>query len=232
MNRVGFFRASWVVAAKDLRLEWRTLETLSTSVVFSLIVLLIFNFGFSFATIRQLGAARLVPGVVWTVLAFASVVSMTRSMQIERQRDTLAALFLAPVDRGALFNGKFLANLVKLTLLQWIVVPLSAVFFDYDLFSIAGPMALVLFLHGLGLTELGTLFAGVATRVGRGEALLATLLFPAVAPLFISAVKCTEALLAGDGLVGATRTWLLVTLGFDFLYYFVALLTFEYVLEE
>ena len=232
MKRVGFVRASWIVAAKDLRLEWRTFETLSTSVVFSLIVLLIFNFGFSFATIRELGAARLVPGVIWAVLAFASVVSMTRSMQVERQRDTLAALFLAPVDRGSLFNGKFVANLVKLTLLQWIVVPLSAVFFDYDLFAVAGPMALVLLLHGVGLTELGTLFAGVATRVGRGEALLATLLFPAVAPLFISAVKCTTALLAGEGLGGPPKTWLLVTIGFDFLYYFVALLTFEYVLEE
>jgi len=232
MRRVGYFRASYEVAAKDLRLEWRTFETLSTSVVFSLIVLLIFNFAFSFATIRDLGAARLVPGVVWAVLAFGAVVGMTRSMQIERQRDTLGALFMAPVDRGALFTGKFLANLVKLTVLQWVVLPLSAVFFDYDLLAVAGPMALVLLLHAIGLTELGTLFAGVATRVGRGEALLGTLLFPAVSPLFISAVKCTASLLAGQGLSGAAGTWLLITVGFDFLYFFVALLTFEYVLEE
>jgi heme exporter protein B len=232
MSRVGFLRATRLVAAKDLRLEWRTFETLSTSFVFSLIVLLIFNFAFSFSTIRQLGAARLVPGVVWAVLAFGAVVTMTRSMQLERQRDTLAALFLAPVDRGALFTGKFLANLVKLTILQWIVVPLSAVFFDYDLLGVAGPMFLVLLIHAIGLTELGTLFAGIATRVGRGEALLATLLFPAVSPLFISAVKCTAALLAGEGLGGAARTWIMVAVGFDFLYFFVALLTFEYLLEE
>ena len=232
MSRPGYFRATWVVAAKDLRLEWRTFETLSTSAVFSLIVLLIFNFAFSFATIRDLGASRLVPGVVWTVLAFGAVVGMTRSMHLERQRDTLGALFMAPVDRGALFTGKFLANLVKLTVLQWFVLPLSAIFFDYDLLSVAGPMILVLFLHAIGLTELGTLFAGIATRLGRGEALLATLLFPAISPLFISAVKCTAALLDGQGLGGAAGTWLLVTVGFDFLYFFVALLTFEYVLEE
>lgn len=232
MKRTGYLRATWVMAAKDLRLEWRTFETLSTSVVFSLIVLLIFNFAFSFATMRELGAAKLVPGVVWAVLAFGAVVGMTRSMQIERQRDTLGALFMAPVDRGALFTGKFLANLIKLTVLQWLVLPLSAVFFDYDLLSVAGPMALVLFLHAIGLTELGTLFAGVATRVGRGEALLATLLFPAVSPLFISAVKCTASLLDGQGLDGVAGSWLLVTIGFDFLYFFVALLTFEYVLEE
>jgi ABC-type transport system involved in cytochrome c biogenesis permease component len=72
----------------------------------------------------------------------------------------------------------------------------------------------------------------VATRVGRGEALLATLLFPAVSPLFISAVKCTSSLLEGKGLGGEAGRWLMVAAGFDMLYYFVALLTFEFVLEE
>jgi heme exporter protein B len=232
MKPVGFFRGTWEIAAKDLRLEWRTFETLSSSFIFSLIVLVIFNFAFGFSTIKELGADRLVPGVIWTVLAFAAVVSVARSMELERRRDTLAALFMAPIDRGALFTGKFLANLIKNLILQWVVVVLAAVFFNFDLISIAGPMLLVLFLHGVGLTELGTLFAAVASRVGRGEALLATLLFPTTAPIFISAVKCTASLLEGKGLTGAAGTWLLVTIGFDVLFFLVALATFEFVLEE
>jgi heme exporter protein B len=232
MKHVGYFRASWIVAAKDLRLEWHTFESLSSSFIFSLIVLVIFNFAFGFSTIKELGAERLVPGVVWTVLGFAAVVSVARSMQIEKRRDTLAALFMAPIDRGALFTGKFLANLVKNIILQWIVVVLAAVFFNFDLVAVAAPMFLVLFLHGLGLTELGTLFAAIATRVGRGEALLATLLFPASAPLFISAVKCTASLLEGKGLGGAAGNWLMITTGFDVLFFLVALATFEFVLEE
>lgn len=231
MKGPGFFAASRVVAAKDLRLEWRTFETLSSSLIFSLIVLVIFSFAFGFGTVRQLGADKLVPGVIWTVLAFASVVGMARSMQIEQRRETLAAAFLAPVDRGALFAGKFLANLTKLLVLQAIVVPLSAVFFDFDLIAIAAPFALVLVLHGLGLTELGTLFAAVAARVGRGEALLATLLFPASAPLFISAVKCSAALLEGKSLSTVSH-WMSIAAGFDVLYFLVALATFEFVLEE
>jgi len=232
MKHVGYFRASWIVAAKDLRLEWHTFESLSSSFIFSLIVLVIFNFAFGFSTIKQLGAERLVPGVVWTVLGFAAVVSVARSMQIEQRRDTLAALFMAPIDRGALFTGKFLANLVKNIILQWIVVVLAAVFFNFDLVAVAAPMFLVLFLHGLGLTELGTLFAAIAARVGRGEALLATLLFPASTPLFISAVKCTASLLEGKGLGGEAGNWLMITIGFDVLYFLVALATFEFVLEE
>lgn len=231
MNRPGFFRACGIVAAKDLRLEWRTLETLSSTLIFSLTVLVIFSFAFGAGAIRQFGVDRLVPGVIWSVLAFASVVAMSRSIQLERARETLTALFLAPVDRGALYAGKMLANLVKLTLLQWLLLPLSAVLFDFDLFSVLLPVAFVLFLHGIGLTELGTLFAAISSRLGRGEAMLATLLFPAVSPLIISAVKCTAACLAGHPLSSVSQ-WLLVTTGFDVLYFFVALLTFEFVMEE
>jgi heme exporter protein B len=227
----GFLRASAAIAAKDLRLEWRTLETLSSTAVFSLTVLVVFSFAFGVGGFRRFGVERLVPGILWTVLAFAAVVILARSIQLERVRDTLGALFLAPVDRGALFAGKVLANLVKLALLQAILLPLTAVFFDYDLAATVLPLTAVLLLHGVGLTELGTLFAAISTRLGRGEALLATLLFPAVTPLIISAVKCTSACLA-DGSLAAVTRWLLVAAGFDVLYFFVGLLTFEFVLEE
>jgi heme exporter protein B len=231
VTSVGFLSACAVIARKDLRLEWRTWESLSSSVVFSLIVLVIFNFAFGLSAVRELGVERLVPGAIWIVLAFAAVVGMARSFEIERRRDTLGALFLAPVDRAALFGGKLSANLVKFTIVQLVVVPLSALFFDFDLLRVAAPLCGALVLHGLGLAELGTLFAAVVTRIGRGEALLATLLFPASAPLFISAVKVTAALLEGQGLA-AVSNWLWLTAGFDALYAFLALAIFEFVLED
>ena len=78
---------------------------------------------------------------------------------------------------------------------------------------------------------MGTLFAAVAARVGRGEALLATLLFPVASPLFIAAVKCTSAVLEGKTL-SSVSNWMLVSSGFDVLYFLVAILTFEYILED
>ncbi len=231
MNPVGFFRACWIVAAKDLRIEWRTWDTLSAGLIFSLTVLLLFNFAFGIGTVQDLGPERLVPGVLWSVLLFASIVGMARSLQIEQLHDTMSALFMAPADRGALFAGKALANLVKLTTLQWILLPLTAVFFNYNLFDALLPLVFVLFIHGIGLTELGTLFAAVTAKVGRGEALLATLLFPAATPLLISAARSTAIVLEGQPLSSASN-WLLLTLGFDVLYFLVALITFEFVMEE
>jgi hypothetical protein len=44
-------------------------------------------------------------------------------------------------------------------------------------------------------------------------------------------VLSTHHVLAGEGLAPAQR-WLLVTAGLDVLYFFVAMLTFEFVLDE
>jgi len=172
-----------------------------------------------------------VPGVIWTTFSFAGIVGFSRSFQLERMRDSLTALILAPVDRGALFAGKALANLTTLSALQLLLLPLAAVFFGFDLWSFAPALLFVVFLHTLGIAELGTLFAAVVARVGRGEALLATLLFPVATPLLISAVKCTSAVLARKPL-GEVSNWLLVSTGFDVLYFLVALWTFEFVLED
>ena len=76
-----------------------------------------------------------------------------------------------------------------------------------------------------------SVFAAITVRVGRGEALLATLLFPAASPLFISAVKCTTAVLEGQPWERWSN-WMTLAAGFDVLYYILALLTFEFVLED
>ncbi len=227
----GFFRGAAAVAGKDLRVEWRTLESMTAMALFSLVVLLVFSFAFSLGTIRELGPARLVPGVLWTVFGFASIVGFARSFQGERRNDTLSGLRLAPLDAGAVFVGKALANLLKLSLLELLVLPLSAVVFDYDLFAAGGALALVVLLHSLGLTAFGTLAAAVAARLGRGEALVATLLFPVCSPLFISAVKCTRTAIELRPL-GDDSMWLGLAGGWAVLFTLVALLAFDHVLEE
>lgn len=230
----GFARAALVLAAKDLRVEWRTLHSVSASAVFALIVLVIFHLAFASGGERTGAAATaevLAPGVIWIVLAFACVVGLAPTFEVERRQETLHALWLAPVDRTAWFIGKLVANGVKILLVQLALIPVIAVFFQFDWLELALPLGAIVLLHGIGLTELGTLFAAVATRVGRGEALLATLLLPAAAPLLISAMECTSVVLDARPLAEVTR-WLLLASGFDLLYLFLALATFELILED
>ena len=94
---------------KDLKIELRTKEAFSASFVFSLLVLVIFNFTLDLAsaTARELAA-----GLLWIAFAFAGVLSLNRSFAIEREENCTQGLLLAPVDRGGIFLGKFLANVI------------------------------------------------------------------------------------------------------------------------
>ena len=227
----GFWRAAGIVARKDLRVEGRTRETLAASLVFALVVLVVFAFSFDLDTVKRMGAATVVPGVFWLTLAFAAIVGFTRSFRLERAHEALTAVAMAPVDRGAVFLGKALANFTVLLVLEAVLAPATAILFDADIVACAGPLAVVLAVHTVGLAFLGTLFGAVVARLARGESLLATLLLPAATPLLISAVHCTSTVVGGSPLA-TDRSWLLLTTGLDVLYVLVPLLLFDAILEE
>jgi heme exporter protein B len=227
----GFFAAAAIVARKDLRIEGRTKETLLASVLFALVELVIFGFAFDLDTLRRLSPGKIVPGLLWITLAFSAIVGFTRSFRLERAREALIAVALAPVDRGAIYVGKWIANCAFLFMLEAVLLPLTALFFDVNIVDVAGPLALVVLLHTVGLASLGTLFGAVVSRLGRGEALLAPLLLPAATPLFLSAVHCTASALTGTPLA-SDRKWLLLTAGLDVLYVLLAILVFDAILEE
>jgi heme exporter protein B len=227
----GFFATAGIVARKDLRIEGRTKETLLASVLFALVTLVVFGFAFDIDTLRRLGPGTIVPGLLWVTVAFSAIVGFTRSFRLEHARGALTAVALAPVDRGAVYTGKWIANCVFLFVLEAVLLPLTALFFDVNIVDVAGPLGLVVSLHTVGLASLGTLFGAVVSKLGRGEALLATLLLPAATPLFLSAVHCTASALTATPLA-SDRKWLLLTAGLDVLYVLVALLVFDAILEE
>lgn len=227
----GFFATAALVARKDLRIEGRTKETLAATLLFALVELVVFGFAFDLDTIGRLGPGKIVPGLLWMTLAFSAIVGFTRSFRLERASEAWIAVAMAPVDRGAVFTGKWIANGILLVALELILLPLTALFFNVNVIGVAAPLAAVVLLHTAGLAALGTLFGGVVSRLNRGEALLATLLLPAATPLFLSAVHCTASVLEGSPLA-ADRKWLLLTAGLDVLYVLVALLLFDWILEE
>ena len=219
------------MARKDLVVEWRTLDRTVGSVVFALIVLVVFQFALEIGDAARDAQQRLLPGVLWTMIGFVSVVAFARSMLMERQRDTWLALAVSPAGGSSIYLGKLLAGLLQLAVLLIVVLPLAAVFYNYPLSEHLQPLMGVIALHALGFAILGTLFSGVVARLGRGEALLATLLFPAITPLLLSAVTCTTAVLAGAP-TESYQHWLLLAGGFDMLYLFIALATFEFILQD
>ena len=219
-----------LVCRKDLRIEWRNLDNLPTMFFFSLLVLVIFNFGFDFATadFHQLG-----PGVLWVAFSFSGVLAFGHSFALERDGDCIQGLMLAPVDPGTIYLGKLTANCVSILIVEAALLPLSAVLFHFDLVPVAAPLCLVVLVHTIGFAANGTLFGAMTARTRRGDVLLPILLFSVSVPLMISAVQTTTSALAGKSIFGGSSgTWLVMASIFDLVFITAAFLTFEYILEE
>ena len=221
-------RHAWAIYAKDLRLEWRSLDSLSGMFFFSLLVLVIFNFTFDFTTVDFI---ELGPGVLWVTFTFAGVLSLSHSFQVEREEDCAQGLLLAPVDPGAIYLGKALSNITMILIAQAILIPLSAVLFNFSLVNKVAALGAVLAIHTPGFAGVGTLFGAMTARTRRGEVLLPLLLFAVCVPIIISAVKSTATVMAGRPL-SAAGEWLGIAAAFDAILLGSAFLVFGYVIEE
>jgi len=219
-----------LICRKDLAIEWRRLDNLPAMFFFSLLVLVIFNFGFDFPAADFL---LLGPAVLWVTFTFAGVLAFSHAFALEREGDCMEGLKLAPVDSGTIYLGKLMASTLSILIVEAAVLPLSALLFDYDLAACAGPLGLVVAVHTLGFASNGTLLGALTARTRRGDVLLPILLFAVSVPLMFSAVATTATALAHAPLfAGAAGTWLVMASVFDVIFITAGYLTFEYVIEE
>ena len=223
---IGFLRKVLAIVHKDIIAELRTKEMFSSMFVFALLVIVIFNFAFE---LRVANVKQVAPGVLWVTFTFAGMVGRNRSFILEKDKGCLEGLLLAPVDRSAIYFGKMLGNLIFMSVVEAIVLPIFWVLFNPPLFSPA--LILILVLGTLGFAGVGTLFSAIAVHTRAREVMLPILLFPIVVPLMIAAVKITSGLLDGQSL-SEMRNWLNLLVGFDIIFLTVSYMTFDYVVEE
>jgi heme exporter protein B len=128
----SFTKAVSAVVWKDLQAEFRSRELFSAMLVFSLLIILIFNFALELdIKTRQSVTA----GVLWATFAFAGTLGLNRSMAIEKDRGCLDGLLLAPVDRSAIYFGKVISNLAFMLIVELIVLPVYSVLYNVNLFQ-------------------------------------------------------------------------------------------------
>lgn len=188
-----FLRQIWTIAGKDLLLEIRSKERVVGMFTFAILVAIVFSFSLD-PTVR---AVRVAGAMLWVTILFAGMLGLGRSFSLEREQDALVGVLLTPVDRSALFLGKFLANLVLLGATTVVIFLVYALFFQLPIFAAAGPLALVVFLGCTGFMAIGTLFSAIAASTRLGDTLLPILLLPLLFPVVTFGTSATQLLLIG-----------------------------------
>ena len=211
---------------KDLAAEFRSFELVSAMLVFSLLVIIIFNFALELdVKVRQSVTA----GVLWTTFAFAGTLGLNRSMSTEKDRGCMDGLLLAPVDRSAIYFGKAISNLAFMLIVEAIVLPVYSVLYNVNLFRF--DLLGVILLGSIGYVAVGTLLSAMSVQTRTREVLLPILLFPVAIPVLLAAVKASNGLLTGAEFAEVLIP-LNILIVYDVVFIAVAFMVFDFVVEE
>src|SRR5262249_61075585 len=120
-------RGVLAVLRKDLRIEWRTKESLAGFVVLGVLLVVIFSIALDPS---PEDAPRLAPGVLWAAFVFTGLLGIQRGFVLERENDCLGGVLASPIDSATLYLGKLATNVVLLAVMQALVLPLVGVLLD------------------------------------------------------------------------------------------------------
>ena len=229
----GIHQISWLVR-KDLALFFRTKDTLVLIFVFSVLVVLIFSLAFGPIFPQDVEErGKLAASVLWAAFAFAGIILLNRSFDVEHASGALHGVRLTGVDPSNLYLSKVVSNLIFLTVLETVITPVALQFLEaLDTLTLQTLMKLigVLTLGTLGFCAVGVTISGISTNTDGKESLLSVILLPLIFPVIMAGAKCTVSLLTTGGLEG--NFWISMLVIYSFVFLASSYLLFEFVIEE
>ncbi|PYR32868.1 MAG: cytochrome C biogenesis protein [Acidobacteria bacterium] len=224
-----FVRTALLVLKKDVAIELRSYEILSTTLFFAVACVAIFSFAF----VKEGQAAEdAAAGILWIAIAFSGTLALGRTFERERYGETLKALLLAPAPRPAIYLGKLLGIIALMFATEVLLVPMVAFLFNAALFGRPLLMTLLLLLGTTGYAAVGTLFAAMLVRARTRDVLLPILLYPITIPVIIAGVRGTSALLEPTPDEALVVLWISLLAFFDVVFVTLSLWTFEPLMTE
>src|SRR6478736_6267017 len=224
----GLVHASWLVARKDLAIEFRTRTAFFSALVFALVGLTIFYFAWDATAVA---AIDLAPGVLWVIFTFSGLLGLQRSFGSELADRAVDGLLGAPISRESIYLGKALANLVFVVGILAVTIPAVVLFYNLPLGSGIAGLAGIAALAAVGLVAVGTLFSAMAVNTRMAELLLPMLSLPFFVPVVMAAAQSSARLMAGRP-VAEAWPWLRILVAFDIVFVTACTLAFPFTLDE
>jgi heme exporter protein B len=204
---LGVLGATWEIFRKDVRIEARTREVVTTAGVFAIVVAVLGSMAYFVPRYARATAA----GTIWIAIFFASVLSFGRIWQRERDESALTGLLVSPIPRMSIFLGKALATFATILVLEVPLVALVMFFFGIDFSppeqAMLDPRAAhdprslhvlafggILFLGTAALSLVGTFFGAITVRTRARDLVIAIVNFTLLSPVLVCGVAGTRAM--------------------------------------
>ena len=221
-----YWRIVKAIVWKDLNIEMRKKTLVSALLLFSFMVTLIFTFALELDKSTRENVAV---GVLWVTFVFSATLGLNQTFAYEKDQGSLEGMLLSPIDYTTIFVGKFISTYIFVVIVEIIVIPMFYILYGIPLFS---PIFLLIVLLGsFGYTLVGTLLATISMRTQSREIMLPILLFPVSMPIVIAAVQCSNVIISGANWNQFSSAFNLVVV-YDIIFIGVAIMTFDYLIQE
>jgi heme exporter protein B len=224
----SFWTAALAIAAKDMKIEWRTKTAFASAMVFAVLVLAVFYFA---RDPTAVGAIEIAPGALWVTFTFAAMLGLNRAFMLESENRAMDALLLAPIAPSAIFVGKFLGNLAFVGVVELVSLPLFVLFYNLPIIEQLPALMGVIAMATVAFVAVGTLLSSMVVRTRFAELMLPILLLPFLIPPVVGAVQLTSRILSGRPLSDLAG-WLKLLASFDIIFVVLCFFLFEATLDE
>jgi heme exporter protein B len=213
---------------KDLKLEWRSRDSVNGMLFFALLVVVVFSLAFEPTAAES---RRIAGGILWVAILFATITALNQSWAREQRNDVLDAQRMAPSPASALFLGKVLANMLFVLLVEAVLAPLFIIFYNLHALGNGWLLALVMPLGTWALVCNGTFFAALGLRTRNRELMLPLVLLPISLPALLAMIQAATGILTAELDPIQIKLWIQMLAGYDIIFTVVCLLLFEITLS-
>lgn len=222
---MNFLKGISAVFAKDVQSELRSRYAINTVLAFVIAALFLILF--------SLNAEQLPPtsksGLIWIIILFAALSSLSRSFVMETERQTFNLLRLHG-KASEVFIGKLSYNFI-------FALSVNILTFFCYIFLLDIPIAdgtallLTLILGTAGLSAVATLLAAIVSQADRKGAIFSVLSIPLLVPLVLILVRTTKAALV-EGLTQNYINDFWALFGFVGVSISAGIILFDYIWED
>jgi len=216
---------------KDFLTEFRTKETLTLQFCMSLLLATIVSVGANSTFLTHAQVQQIFPMLIWVIFIFSATVSISRSYEYEFQNAAIEGLVLTGVSPWLIFISKFISNCIVVLIGHLISFFVLALLLNMPIIGSLGGFFLVSVAAVIGYCAISTLLTPVSLSSRLKGMLLPLILLPLLFPLLFAALEITTELFQ-EGHMDYESIWASLLIGFDVIYFTLAINLFDHVIKE
>ena len=174
---------------KDLKLEFRSLSTILITIVFTALIVVLFNIAFPFGVAQK---NEIISIIIWVVFLFSSLIVSSGMIEFDTKDNSLELILMYGIKSEIYFLSKVLSVFTILSIVQLTIFSLFYVLFQL---SFQNPVIiLVAILINIGISSITVILGILSVRNNLNQNILSILVIPFTLPYLLGAVEVTNQL--------------------------------------